>query len=148
MSKFSERVYSLRVEMNLSLRQLSKITGISPSAIHSYEVGTREAGYQSLEALSDVFNCDIEYLLGKTDVKNSAAAALGVSSLAEFYKKNTPPSRSEEISGDEKDVLELYRSLSEETRPLFVNLMRSFGNVPEKDQPMVLALIDVALNKK
>ena len=86
MSKFSERVRALRLNMNLSLRQLSKLTDISPSAIHSYEVGKREASHQSLEALSDVFNCDIDYLLGKTDIKNSAAYSLGYESLYEAYK--------------------------------------------------------------
>lgn len=85
MPKFGEIVERLRLEMNLSLRQLSKLTGISPSAIHSYECGKREPSYKSLEALSDVFNCDIDYLLGKTDVKNKVANSLGFSSLKAAY---------------------------------------------------------------
>ena len=85
MSKFSERVEQLRLGMNLSLRQLSKLTGISSSAIHSYEVGKREASHKSLEALSDVFNCDIDYLLGKTDVRNKVANSLGFDSLRAAY---------------------------------------------------------------
>ena len=147
MSKFSERVATLRLGMNLSLRQLSKLTGISPSAIHSYEVGTREAGYQSLEALADVFNCDIEYLTGKTDVRNSTAAALGYSSLSEFYKENPPSAETVTISDDEREFLEFFRGLSDESKPLFIKMMKSFAKIPEDDQQMVLNMIRVALNK-
>lgn len=85
MSVFGDRVKHLRVSMNLSLRQLSKLTGISPSAIHAYEMGIRNAGHEALEALSDVFNCDVNYLLGKTNVKNSVADKLGYDSLYEAY---------------------------------------------------------------
>jgi len=70
MSKFSERVRSLRQEKNLSLRQLAALTGISHSAISSYENGRREPSFKSLEALAIIFNVDMNYLLGKTDMKN------------------------------------------------------------------------------
>ena len=85
MSKFSDRIKRLRAEQNLSLRQLSAITDISPSALHSYEVGTREPSHKSLEALSDVFNCDIDYLLAKTDIRNTEANRLGYNTLYEAY---------------------------------------------------------------
>ena len=73
MSKFNERFTQLRNESNLSLRQLSDLTGISPSALHSYEKGKREASYKSLAALANVFSCDIEYLLGRIDERKLSA---------------------------------------------------------------------------
>jgi transcriptional regulator with XRE-family HTH domain len=135
MSVFSERVKSLRLGMNLSLRQLSSLTDISPSAIHAYEVGKREASYQSLEALSDVFNCDINYLLGKTDIKNSAANALGHNTLYEahqmdlqLFAKNSP--EEPKLTEGEALLLELFRQ------------------VPAEQQNLVLDMIRVALGKK
>jgi transcriptional regulator with XRE-family HTH domain len=87
MATFSQRVKEMRLSMNLSLRQLSKLTDISPSAIHSYEMGIRMAKLDALEALSDVFNCDIKYLIGESDIKNQAAYELGYSSLYEAYSE-------------------------------------------------------------
>jgi transcriptional regulator with XRE-family HTH domain len=131
MSVFSDRVKRLRNEANLSLRQLSKLTGISPSAIHSYEVGVREAGYQSLEALSDVFNCDIDYLLGKSDIKNSAANAMGYNSLFEAQKKLSP--EEPKLSEGEKILIELFRQIPEEQQQVFLEMGRVYANSLKKD---------------
>lgn len=136
MATFSERISFLRLKSNLSLRQLSKLTGISSSALHSYEVGKREASYKSLEALSDVFNCDIDYLLGKTDIKNSVANAYAVECLydlcytANNKEKILPTAESETLTEGERMLLELFRK------------------VPESDQQMVLGMIRVALSKQ
>lgn len=128
MSKFSERVRVQRLNMNLSLRQLSKLTDISPSAIHAYENGKREASHQSLEALADVFNCDIDYLLGKTDIKNPVANALGFESLQQAYLNNALPGQ--QLSEGEQALIELFRK------------------VPEDQQALVLSMIRAALNSK
>lgn len=133
MSIFSNRVKELRLGMNLSLRQLSSISGLSSSAIHAYEIGTREPTKSSLEALSDVFNCDVDYLLGKTDVKNAAANALGFNSLFEAYKspnsetnlnlqlfakENTPTERT--LSEGEEMLLNLFRKLPQEAQNSYI----------------------------
>ena len=123
MSKFSDRVRANRLNMNLSLRQLSKLTDISPSAIHAYETGKREASHQSLEALSDVFNCDIDYLLGKTDVKNSVANSLGYNSLHEAYLAGALgdfPLSDPTISPNRQKLIDLAMSVPEDkVEPLY-----------------------------
>jgi len=88
MSTFNERVKELRTSMNLSLRQLADLSGVSSSSIHAYEIGSRQPTKNSLEALSDVFNCDIDYLLGKSDTKNKVANDLGYESLHQAYLSN------------------------------------------------------------
>ena len=88
MSTFNERVKELRTSMNLSLRQLADLSGVSSSSIHAYEIGSRQPTKNSLEALSDIFNCDIDYLLGKSDTKNKVANDLGYESLHQAYLSN------------------------------------------------------------
>lgn len=85
MEKFRERIRSLRLEKNLSYRQLSKITGISPSALYAYEIGERNPKHAAYEALSDALNVDIAYLMGETDIRNYYANAMGYNSFAEAY---------------------------------------------------------------
>ena len=138
MSSFSDRVKELRLERNLSLRQLSKLTDISPSAIHAYEMGKREASHQSLEALSDVFNCDIDYILGKTDVRNSVANALGFKSLYEAHKagvdiykmdlqlfaSKNPTAVSDGISEKRRELIEFAMTVPEEKADRILQVMK------------------------
>ena len=130
MATFSERINLLRMRSNLSLRQLSKLTGISSSALHSYEVGKREASHKSLEALSDVFNCDIDYILGRTDVKNSAANEYGVDCLHDLFytatNKEKIPSApvSETLTDGERMLIELFRQIPEEQKKMVLQMIR------------------------
>ena len=144
MSKFGERVSMLRNSMGLSLRELSKKTGISPSAIHAYETGKRKPKREALEAISDVFNVDIEYLQGKTDVRNSVAAALGVESLEEYYKKMRPR---EELTEGEATILSAYRALPDATQEKLTRLLLKFQALDEKDQAHFLDVLGLMLSR-
>lgn len=66
MSKFNLVLKSLRTERNMTQDQLAKILKISRSTIGMYEKGDREPDYETLEAIADFFNVDIDYLLGRT----------------------------------------------------------------------------------
>ena len=120
MSIFSERVKDLRLSMNLSLRQLAKITGLSHSAICKYESGTREPTFESHEALADVFSCDIDYLLGRSDIKCALLHGTGYNTLYEAYKNgididNLPlkesPANEYELNDREKKLIDLFRKV-------------------------------------
>jgi transcriptional regulator with XRE-family HTH domain len=120
MATFSERVRDLRMSMNLSLRQLSKVTGLSHSAICKYEQGTREPTFESLEALADVFNCDIDYLLGRSDIKCALLHGTGYNSLYDAYKdgfdlqlfaENKSPANEYDLTDREKKLIDLFRKV-------------------------------------
>jgi transcriptional regulator with XRE-family HTH domain len=70
MASFAERLRKLREEHNWSTRQLSKLTGISHSAITYYEMGERNPKREALEAIADTFNVDMDYLLGNSEIRN------------------------------------------------------------------------------
>lgn len=70
MAKFSERLKLLRKEHELSQAELARQIGTSKSSINMYERGEREPGIETLEAIADYFNVDMDYLLGKTDHRN------------------------------------------------------------------------------
>ena len=124
MGIFNDRVKELRLSKNLSLRQLSKISGLSPSAIHAYEIGSREPTKTSLEALADVFNVDMDYLLGKSNIKNAAANALGFDSLYEAWVNKKLPEQ-QMLSEGEELWLSLFRQIPDESRAEAVNYVRS-----------------------
>lgn len=70
MNKFSFRLRELRLLHGYSQAALSKKIGVSKSSVNMYERNEREPGIETLEAIADVFNVDLDYLLGKSDVKN------------------------------------------------------------------------------
>ena len=85
MSLFSDRLKYLREEYGYSLKELGDKCGVSKSSIHLYELDTRKPKRETLEELCCIFNVDMDYLLGKSDVKNAAANRIGYNSLAEAY---------------------------------------------------------------
>lgn len=86
MTTLSIRIKELRLEHGYSLRDLADKCGVSKSAIDMYEKAKRKPKYETLEALADIFNVDMEYLLGKSDTRNRYANMLGFDSLEEAYR--------------------------------------------------------------
>ena len=69
MATFSERLKSLRSEKGWSQQRLADELKLSKSSVNMYERGEREPGFETMEAIADTFNVDMDYLYGRTDVK-------------------------------------------------------------------------------
>ena len=72
MPKFNERLKQLRQEADLSQAEFAKQIGTSKSSVNMYERGEREPGLEMLENIADLFNVDMDYLLGKSQTANMA----------------------------------------------------------------------------
>ena len=64
------RIKQLREELKLNQEELAKKLNISPSTIAMYETNRRQPNYDILENLSNIFNCSLDYLLGKSNIRN------------------------------------------------------------------------------
>lgn len=64
------RIKSLREEKGLKQDELANILSISPSAIGMYERDAREPNDDIKIKLAEYFNVSIDYLLGKSDIRN------------------------------------------------------------------------------
>lgn len=62
---FNERLKELRNRRSLSQADLADAIGVSKSAVSMYERGERNPDFETLEAIADFFNVDMNYLLGK-----------------------------------------------------------------------------------
>lgn len=65
----SVRLKELRMSQNLSQADVAKKLDISPSIISGYETGERTPSTENLLALSYLYKCSTDYLLGKSNDK-------------------------------------------------------------------------------
>lgn len=65
METFGQRLKSLRNDRGISQNELSKYIGVSKSSVNMYERDEREPGFETLEAIADFFNVNMDYLLGR-----------------------------------------------------------------------------------
>ena len=93
------RLRELRIEKGLLQSDIAKIINKSERTVGFYETGERDVGTETLSKLSDFFNVSIDYILGKTDMRN-------IEDDFKFaYHKET-----EGLSEDEiKEALEFYK---------------------------------------
>jgi transcriptional regulator with XRE-family HTH domain len=148
MYSFSKRLKELREEYGLSLQDVADKCGISKSSIHLYEIGKRNPKQKALEELSCLFNVDIDYLLGKTDIKNAAANAIGFNSLEEAYKsgeQKEKPSLPDGLTEDERFWVEIYRNVSPEIQDLLLKMVSSFDQQSDESRQMLIRLLRAAL---
>ena len=64
-----QRIQDLRVDSDLSQRQLGEILHISQRSYSHYETGSRGTPIEMLIRLADYYDTTIDYLVGRTDNK-------------------------------------------------------------------------------
>ena len=67
MSCFNERLKEVRINRNVTQKQLSIDLHLSERGIQSYELGERKPGLDALLTIADYFNVSLDYLTGRSD---------------------------------------------------------------------------------
>lgn len=71
MTTIGERIKEIRKEHKLTLDQLGEIAGVSKQFLSLVENEKKEPGKDTLRAICDYFNVDMDYIIGRSDVKNA-----------------------------------------------------------------------------
>lgn len=100
---FSKRLKFLRSEKGISQEELAKLLDVSRTSVTNYELGRNEASSQILNKLSEIFNCSIDYLLGKTDIRNPEQQddPLGLAKIGFSMKDYKPPTETQKAQIEE-----------------------------------------------
>ena len=87
------RIKLLRGEFNYTQQDLADKLGCSKSVIGLYESETRKPSLEVLIKLSEIFNCSIDYILGKSDIRNPEIQEdpLGLARIGFSMKDYNPP---------------------------------------------------------
>lgn len=86
MRSIGETIRLLRTEKGLTTRELADKVNLSFSTIGMYEQDRRKPRYEVLETLADFFNVDMNFLLGKSDIRN----AYNITDQTIYKKANLP----------------------------------------------------------
>ena len=127
MSEFKDVLKYLRQRETWSQAELAKKLGVAKSTLSMYEVGKRQPDFETLEAISDLFNVDMNFLLGKQKSENQNRVL---------------------TSKDERDIAKdleriMQKLSNEEDGPA------SFDgeDIPEADREMFAAQVEIMLRR-
>lgn len=70
---FSERIKELRKEKGITQIELADAMGLSKGTVAMWEVGKREANFDTLDKLSVYFQVSVDYLLGRSNDRSQKA---------------------------------------------------------------------------
>ena len=99
--KFGALLRGLLEERELSQKQLASDLNISPSTVGNYIQNTREPDFNSLRRIAEYFGVTCDYLLGCTSGSE------------------------ERLSGEERELLRIFRALDGESRDLMLEQGRA-----------------------
>ena len=85
MEIFGDRLKQLREEKGYSQQELAEMINVSRSSVGMFERGTREPNFETLEAIADVFNVDLDYIFGRTNTKRRVPITDNKVAINEIY---------------------------------------------------------------
>lgn len=66
----SQRLKELRKEKGITQKQFAEIFQVASGTIAMWEIGKRQPDIQMIDRIASYFGVSVDYLLGKTDIKN------------------------------------------------------------------------------
>ncbi len=127
MSKFSENLKMLRKRNHYSQTQLAEKIGVGRSAISMWEIGDREPDFETLEALADIFNVDMDFLTGRKAEKS-------------------PTTNGEGLVNDDPELTEYLQEL--QSRPEMKMLFHTFKTATKEQIEAIVTAWDARNNVK
>lgn len=89
MTILGQRIQALLNEKQLTQKQLSLNLNMAASTLSGYIRGAREPDFASLDAIARYFNVSVDYLLGRSDMRQNITTK-PEQELLEIYRKLTP----------------------------------------------------------
>lgn len=115
-----ERLALLRKEKGLTQEELAQALNITRSALSLYEIGKRDPDTETLRKIAGFFNVSVDYLLGRTDIRN-------------------PEEKIKQAISDDPELLEFWEVLSQ--RDDLQLLFKQTKDLPPQDVKRIIRII-------
>lgn len=121
MAKVHDRIKELRIAANMTQEELAAKMCATKGAVGNYETGKRTPNLEVLEAIADIFNVEIDYLVGRTNV------------LPEY-------------SLEEQWIIECYRKTNKDTQAAVKTILRELTHeqIETKKELRIIPLFPAA----
>lgn len=92
---FAERLKELRKEKGITQVELAQLLGVSKGTVGMWEIGKREPSFETINAMSEIFDKRIDYILGYSNdssspmLKEDEVEQLGIWQLEEDFTEST-----------------------------------------------------------
>ncbi len=113
----NELIFNLISSKKLSIAEVAKSTKISPVLFTQWKAGRQKPSTEALSKLADYFNVSVDYLLGRTENKET------VSTENLFKTKKAP----ESLSDDEQELLKQYNLLDSHSKTALLELAKNLN---------------------
>lgn len=67
MNNYFEKIKTLRINQNMTQKDIADFLQMTVNAYQKYEYGKREPNMETFIALANLFNVSIDFLVGRTD---------------------------------------------------------------------------------
>lgn len=67
MSSFNERFLELKNAHGFTFPYIATLLNLTPRMVKAYAAGTAKPSFNALIALADLFDCSLDYLVGRSD---------------------------------------------------------------------------------
>jgi transcriptional regulator with XRE-family HTH domain len=105
-----ENLRSLRKAIGYSQSKLGSEFGLAQAQIQNYEKGTYEPDIDTLKELAAFFETSVDYLIGFSTIRRA------IEEVSEYA-----------LNKNEKELMDIYRSLTRAQRKNLLLLLKSFG---------------------
>lgn len=112
----NEILKKLREDKGLTMKEVSEATKMSTPLISDYETGKKTMGMKVAIRFADYYNVSLDYLLGRTPVKQMAT-------------EEPDPFAGIDISAVEKRIIEKYTALDKDMRAICIEAFRQLSGV-------------------
>lgn len=138
MAEFKDIIKKLRIEKNMSQAELATELGISNSSVAMWEIGRRYPSKEIYEQLADLFNVDIDYLYGRTSLRQKVhfdgdGNAMIPHDYA-YYLNDETAAVAQEIFEKDKVLFDVYRSSDKERLVAYANKLKSLRDMEEGNE--------------
>lgn len=106
---FGNKIKDLRENKKITQAELAKILDVSPSTIGMWEQNRRTPDAESLKKISNVFNVSVDYILGKTDIRNYDNMEPTIALHSEIPYDELPQEARDEINNFIEYVKQKYK---------------------------------------
>ena len=139
MVDIKDRIFILRTENSLTQEQMAKIFKVGISTISMWEKGERIPRPKLLQELCDYFNVDMDYLMGRSNIKNRYQAGLKY----DWENKKEESDIFSQLTDEELAKLEKFNNMST------VMFMNEGNDISDKDkETLATAYAEVLISQR